>query len=249
MYTYRINKSVITIFTVVLFSIFILAGCGKKEEATKNESAGNKTEQKTETSNENITENTPIHYVWESAGDVTGTYDVYSKGKLMKINMDVTTHGQKSVSDMYSDGNLIYMITDVSGKKVGMKMDPKKFQKDSESKKEFNPMNFREGCKDCEKIGEEDVIGKHCLIYQDKNGVKYSVYKESIPLKIISKNYTMTAKSLDLNAAFSNDIFTVPKDIEYMDMDKMLDMKDLKNSKDLKEEMKKMEDVMKNYKK
>lgn len=246
---YKISTSLLSILTVVLFSLFILAGCGKKGDTTKNETAGDKTDKKTESSSENITENTPIHYVWEATGDVTGTYDVYSKNKQLKVTMDITTHGQKANTEMYSDGNLIYMITDVAGKKVGMKMDPKKFAKDSEQKKEFNPMNFREGCKDCEKIGEEDVIGKHCIIYQDKNGVKYSVWKETIPLKVVMKNTTMTAKSLELDAKFSNDIFTVPKDIEYMDMDKLLDMKDMKNGKDLQEEMKKLEDIEKNYKK
>lgn len=236
------------IITILVISAFLISGCGKKGDTTKTESEGNKTEQKSGT-DENITENTPIHYVWESTGDVVGTYDTYSKGKQMKITMDVTVHGQKTLTEMYSDGNMIYMITDVNGKKVGMKMDPKKFQQENEQKKEFNPLNFKEGCKDCEKIGEEDVIGKHTVIYQDKNGIKYSLYKDKIPLKIVSKNTTMTAKSLDLDAKFSNDIFTTPKDIEYLDMDKMLDLKDMKNSKDLKEEMKKMEEIEKNFKK
>ncbi|RPI17319.1 MAG: hypothetical protein EHM58_09625 [Ignavibacteriae bacterium] len=243
------NKSFFfNLFTIVLISVFLVSGCGKKDEANK-DAAGDKSEKKTEISSETITENTPVHYVMDATGDIQGTYDIYSKGKNLKVNMDVTTHGQKTMSDLYSDGQMIYLVTSIAEKKVGMKMDPKSFKEENEGKKEFNPLNFREGCKDCEKIGEEEVNGKKCIIYKDKNGTKYSVYNEQIPLKIVMEKSTMTVKSLDVNAKFSDDVFTVPKDIEFLDMDKLFDMKDMKDSKGLKEEMKKMEDVMKNYKK
>ena len=193
-----------------------------------------------------ISENTPIHYVMEATGDIQGTYDIYAKGKNVKLTMDATMQGHKTNTEMYSDGNMMYMITEIAGNKTGMKMDPKKFKEQNEEKKEFNPMNFREGCKDCEKIGTEEIIGKPCIIYQDKHGIKYSVYNEQMPLKVVMPKVTMTAKSLEINASFSDDVFTVPKDINYIEMDKMMDMKDPKNMKD---KLKEMEDVMKNYKK
>jgi hypothetical protein len=185
----------------------------------------------------------------EATGDITGTYDIYSKGKNVKVSMDATMQGHKTNTEMYSDGNMMYIITEIAGNKTGMKMDPKKFKEQNEHKKEFNPMNFREGCKDCEKIGTEEIIGKSCVIYQDKNGIKYSVYNEQMPLKIVMPKTTMTAKSLDINASFFDDVFTVPKDVHYLDMEKMMDLKDMKNPKDMKDKLKEMEDVMKNYKK
>lgn len=237
------------LFTLLIISAFILSGCGKKEDTSTKESAGDKTEQKIDSKSETITENTPVHYVMEVTGDIKGTYDIYTKGKNLKVNMDAMTQGQKTVSDLYSDGQMIYMVTKFNEKTIGFKIDPKKFKEENEQKKEFNPLKFREGCKDCEKVGEEEVNGKKCIIYQDKNGIKYSVYNEQIPLKIVMPKTTMVVKSLDIDAKFSDDIFTVPKDIEYVDMGSMLDMKDMKNSKDMKEKLKEMEDVMKNYKK
>jgi hypothetical protein len=235
-----------SILIIILVAAFAIAGCGKKEASLKNETAGDKKEQKDEKKTENITESTPIHYVMEASGEIQGTYDIYAKGKNVKVTMDATMQGHKTSTEMYSDGNMMYMITEIAGTKTGMKMDPKKFKEQNEEKKEFNPMNFREGCKECEKIGTEEIIGKPCIIYQDKHGIKYSVYNEQMPLKVVMPKVTMTAKSLEINASFSDDVFTVPKDINYIEMDKMMDTKDPKNMKD---KLKEMEDVMKNYKK
>jgi hypothetical protein len=133
---------------------------------------------------------------------------------------------------------------------MGMKIDPKEWAQENKDKKDFNPMSFKEGCKDCEKIGEEEIIGKKCIIYQDKNGIKYSVYQEKIPLKIVMPKVTMQAKSLDVDVKISDDMFNPPNDVEFIEMDKMMEgFKDMKNMNKMKENLKEMEDAMENYKK
>jgi len=241
----KLSTLSLNLFTVLLLISIIFMGCGKKESTEQ--SAGDKKEQSPTTKSENITENTAVHYILQATGDMVGKWDIYSKGKKAKVNLDLTVAGLTTHSEMYSDGSMMYMISDAAGKKTGFKMDVAKFTEENSKKGEFNPMNFKDGCKDCEKIGSEDVIGRPCTIYQDKKGIKYSVYEDKYPLKIVMPKTTITAKSLDINVDVSDDMFIPPKDINYVEMDKM--MEGLKNPKDMKDKLKDMEEQLKNLKK
>jgi hypothetical protein len=238
----------LNLLLALLFSLFMISGCGKKETTEK--SAGEEQQQSTETKSENITENTPLHYKLEAQGEISGTWDIYAKGKQARVNVDMTVAGQKTTSTMYTDGSMMYIITDFAGKKTGMKMDMSKFSEENAKKGEFNPINFKEGCKDCEKIGTDEVIGRKCDVYQDKQGTKYSVYEDKYPLKIVMPKTTIIAKSLDIDVKVSDDMFIPPKDVNYVEMDKMMEgIKGGKDLQDMKDKMKDMKDAMKNYKK
>jgi hypothetical protein len=239
------------LFLFMLLTSFVLTSCGKKEESSGSNDTGKKDESANET--EKISETTPIHYEMEATGDMKGTWEVWAEGKKAYVKMNYEVGGQKLNSEMWMDNDMIYTVTDMGGKKMGMKMNPKEWAKNNEKKKDFNPMSFKDGCKDCEKIGEEEVIGKKCEIFQDKNGIKYSVYEGKIPLKIVMPHTTLQAKKLDVGVKIEDSMFSPPKDVEYIEMDKMMEgLKDMKNPKNLekmKENLKDMENAVKNYKK
>jgi hypothetical protein len=234
------------LFLLFVLISFVTLGCGKKDDTTTKTDD----EKKEESKIENITEGTPIHYEMEATGQMQGTWDVYAKGKKAYVKASYKAAGQDMKSEMWMSEDAMYILSDIGGKKMGMKMDPKKFMQESEQKKDFNALTFKDGCKDCEKIGEEEVIGKKCSIYRDKNGIKYSIYKDKIPLKIVMEKTTMQAKKLEIDANLSDDMFSPPKDVEFMEMDKMMEgFKDMKDMKDMKEKMKDVEDMMKKYNK
>jgi hypothetical protein len=233
------------LFLTLMLSAFIMVSCGKKDESIKDDS-----EKKEDSNIENITESTPVHYEMEATGEMKGNWDVWAKGKKAYVKMNYEVGGQSMKSEMWMVDEMMYTVTDLAGKKMGMKMNPKEWAQENEKKKDFNPMSFKDGCKDCEKIGEEEVIGKKCDIYQDKNGIKYSVYEGKVPLKIVMPRMTLQAKKLEVDVKMDDSMFDPPKDVEYMEMDKMMEgVKDLKDSKKMKESLKEMEDMMKKYKK
>jgi hypothetical protein len=244
------NKSMsfIKLFLILMLTSFVFTGCGKKDETT-GEKVGDKKEESSDSKIE-ITEGTTIHYVMEATGEMKGEWEVWAKGKKAYVRMNYEAAGQKMNSEMWMNEDAMYTLTDVAGKKMGMKMDPKKWAEENKDKKDFNPMSFKDGCKDCEKIGEEEVIGKQCVIYKDKHGIKYSVYQEKVPLKIVMEKVTMQAKSLETDVKISDDMFNPPKNVEFIEMDKMMEgFKDMKDMKKMKENVKELEDAMKNYKK
>ena len=129
----------------------------------------------------------------------------------------------------------------------------------SKSKKEdeFDALTFKEQLKNMDKIGQEEILGKMCDIYKAKDeSYQISIYKDMVPLKFSGKDgkMVMVAKKFETDADFSDDIFTPPSDVSYMDAGNMMkDMKDMKNMKNkvkgLEEKTKEMEDMMKKYKK
>ena len=249
--TKKISLIGFKLLLLIVITSFVLTSCGKKEES----SGSNETEQKEESSGETgkITEGTPVHYQMEATGEMKGTWEVWAEGKKAYVKMNYEAAGQKMSSEMWMNNDMIYTVTDMGGKKMGMKMNPKEWAKNNEKKQDFNPMSFKDGCKDCKKIGEEEIIGKKCEIFQDTNGIKYSVYDGKIPLKIVMPKTTLQATKLEIDPKIEESMFEPPKDVEFIEMDKMMeglkDMKNPKNMQKMKENLKDMENAVKNYKK
>lgn len=239
------------ILLLMVLTSFLFTSCGKKEESSGSSETQKKEESSGET--EKITEGTPVHYEMQATGDMKGTWEVWAEGKKAYVKMNYEAAGQKLNSEMWMNNDMIYTLTDMGGKKMGMKMNPKEWATNNEKKKDFNPMSFKDGCKDCEKIGEEEVIGKKCEIYQDKNGIKYSVYEGKIPLKIVMPKTTLQATKLEVNPKINENMFEPPKDVKFIEMDKMMEglkgMKNPKNLEKMKEGLKDMEKGLENYKK
>ncbi len=213
-------KKIFFLVFVVLVAI-LLNGCGKKEDA--GDKKDGKTEQKTEQKKDiSFSENSSYHLKYEAKSEkLKGTMDFYFKDKNAKIVVNFNEGDKKIGSSMFFENKILYMITEVEGKKIGMKMDV------SESKEANTEIvNVKDKLKDYEKIGTDEVIGYKCNVYKTKEGTKLSVYKDAFALRIVDKKgdeFVATLLEQDINIA--DDFFTPPKDMEYMDfsnLDKLI---------------------------
>ncbi len=232
----------------LLFCVsFIIAGCGGKKDSTK-------TDSKTESTDvSDIKQGQTFEVTFDIKGNVTGTMDAIYADKKARIKSNMNVHGQNMTSTSYMDGQMVYIVSEIGGMKTGMKMDSKKYA-ESTGKKEgqYDVTSFKDHLKDYDKVGTEEILGRKCDIYQSKDGkFKISVYKETIPLKFDFGTMSFVATKLDTDVKVSDDTFTPPKDVTYMEMDDMMKdvgkMKD--NMKNLQEKTKEMEDAMKKYNK
>lgn len=192
--------SITTLLAIFVLSFAFITGCGKKG------------------ANVELTENTPVHIKYDVAGKEPGTLDVIYKGKNAKMNITMTKDGQSMNMGMILKDKTMYTIMEQEGKKMGFKSDVT----NDESMKDFYAlMDAKDKIKEMEKTGSEDVMGYKCDIYKDKKGDLLSVYKEKVPLKIVSKDVSMTATVFEPDFKIADDIFEPPKDIEFMDMNNM----------------------------
>ncbi|MFA5405154.1 MAG: DUF4412 domain-containing protein [Ignavibacteria bacterium] len=201
----------------ILCVALLLNGCGKKD-GTSDKKEG-KTEQKKDIS---FSEGSSYHLKYESkSGKEKGTMDFYFKNKNAKIDMNFIEGDKKNNALMYFADKVVYMITEMEGKKVGMKMDI------SESKEaDMDIVNVKEKLKDYEKIGSDEVLGYNCDVYKTKEGTKLSIYKEVFALKIVdNKNNEYVATAFEQDVKLADDFFAPPKDVEYMDFSKLGNMK------------------------
>lgn len=209
-------------FLAFIISVAVLLnGCGKKDDTgdKKNEKTEQKTEQKKDIS---FSENSSYHLKYEAKSEkLKGTMDFYFKDKNAKIDVNFNEGDKKIGSSMFFENKILYMITEVEGKKIGMKMDV------SESKEANTEIvNVKDKLKDYEKIGTDEVIGYKCDVYKTKEGTKLSVYKDAFALRIVDKKGDeFVATLLEQDIKIADDFFTPPKDIEYMDfsnLDKLI---------------------------
>lgn len=254
-------KKLKVLFKFSLFLVLIAAsftgfdGCGKKDgtNTSDKEKSGDK---KTESSDK-VSTDSPIHVKFDISGTMTGTVDAYYHNKKSKSSSNMSIAGQKMSATAYFDGgDYVYIISEAAGMKTGLKY--KKDEYDKQKKEgEFDAVTFKDQLKNMDKIGTEVILDKECEIYKSKDG-KYqiSIYKEMVPLKFSSGEgkMVMVAKEFETDAKYSDDIFTPPADVKYMDATDMFNgLKDSKNMKDkmknLDDKTKEMEDIMKKYSK
>jgi hypothetical protein len=242
------TKKLISLF--IILSLFVI-GCGKKESTSTDKKEEQKTESKDGDLKDMITKETPFSVSFDITGQMNGQMTAIYKGKKAKVDYTMEMGNQKMVSNMYMDGEYVYMVSDIAGMKTGMKMNAakwkEKFGKDS---KEIDITSFRDQLSKYEKVGTEEVLGKKCDIYKMSEGHTISVYKETIPLKMVMGKTTMIATKYDIDIKVSDDIFTPPSDIKYVEMDDMKkNVEDLKNNKDINKKLQDVEEMMKKYKK
>ena len=195
------------LFLIAILSFAFIQGCGKKDTTTTTDDkkSDNKTESKDITSLDK-----PMYVEFQLTGEINGTMKAYYKTKKLRSESTMKIAGNDATSTMYYDGTTIYTITEVAGMKTGMKMDASKYyDPKNKDNKAFDITSFKERMKDYTKVGEEDVAGKHCDIYQknDDPNLKMSVYKDLIPLKIVREKMTMVATKLDMDINVSDDMF------------------------------------------
>jgi hypothetical protein len=201
-------------FIALILSVAILVnGCGKKKESADSKEV--KTEQKKDIS---YSEGATYHIKYESKSpDEKGFMDFYFKDKSAKIIVNMTVGEKKNNASMYYADKIVYMITEIEGKKMGMKMNVSD-NKDAE----IDVVNIKDKLKDYEKTGTDEVLGYKCDVYKTKDGSLISIYKEAFGLKIIDKNKKeVVATVFEQDVKLADDFFTPPKDVEYMDLDNL----------------------------
>jgi len=198
-------KRISTFLLILLFGLMFISGCSKKQSGKDVE----------------VSENTPVHIKYDLSGKESGTLDMTLKGKSVKMQISSTMEGQTMTLNMFIKESMLYYIIDAGGIKMAMKSD---ISKDTTFKQFDELVNVKEKLKEMEKTGSEEVLGYKCDIYKNKNDEKFSIYKEKYPLKVVSKEGTMTATAFDPDVKVTDDTFEPPKDVEYKDMKDMQDM-------------------------
>jgi len=137
------------ILLILVFSVSILlTSCGKKETAGTD--SKDKTEKKTEDKKDiAFSDNSAYHIKYEASGEKEkGTLDIFFKGKSVKMDINLDEGGKKSLSNMYFADKIVYIVADVAGNKVGMKMDVSQ-EMDKDPSRDL--VNLKDKLKDYEK--------------------------------------------------------------------------------------------------
>jgi len=201
-----------------LLAFVLIWGCGKKEEGKSDVS---------DKKDVKITETTPLHIKYEMKGKETGSIDMFIKGKQMKMEIKSKENGKDVSALIYFKDNVIYMITEEGGKKVGIKMSGEEIEE--EMKDFMNLAKAKEKIKDYQKEGTEEILGYKCDIYK-KGEETISIYQDLIALKFTKGEEIMIATAFEPDVKISDSDLEPPKDIEYLDMNEMM-----KNMDKLKE--------------
>jgi hypothetical protein len=198
-------------FVLFIFSVIIIAGCGKKTDEQKSDA-----EKKDE-----VTAASVFHIKYNIKGESNMTLDMYVKDKNFKMDMKGNDEsGKKMDALMYLKDNYIYVIGEEGGKKMGMKM--KMDAADNEFKDITKLTEIKDEISKAKKEGTEKILGYECDIYKDGEKTMW-VYKDMFFLKMVDGKTTMEAVEFNPNAKISDADFEIPKDVEIQDMEQMLE--------------------------
>lgn len=209
------------LFLIVFCALFSITSCKKKSGSSETDSkqtSENKSETKKETTNTN---STPYHIKYETkSNNESGNMKMWVKGKKFKINIDAEVNGKKNTANMYVPDKKAYMITDDAGEKMNMVMD---VDEELENTINYEIASISERIKDFQKVGNEDVLGYKCDVYQSKFGDKFSIYKDNYVLKITDKNNkTTTATVFEPDVKLEDNMFNPPEGLKWMTMEEMM---------------------------
>lgn len=202
---------------IVMLSALFFFSCGKKNENVKTE---DKSTTEKSTSTDEISPSSSFMVTFDITGKVTGKTKNYYDNKKMRVDNEMSMGGQKMSSQVISDGEWVYIISEYGGKKMGMKMNVKYYTEDQQKKGEFDISSFRDKLKTYQKTGTEEILGKQCDIYKVNDKTTISVYKDMIPLKVVATggDMTMVATSYEINPKVPDDFFTPPSGVEYKEL-------------------------------
>lgn len=204
------RKLTFTLLSLLLV-IGLITGCGKKEQGKSDVS---------DKKDVKITETTPIHLKYEMKGTKeTGTMDMLIKGKQLKMEFKGKENDKDVSLVMYMKDNVLYMITEEGGNKVGMKMSGSEIEEGM--KDLMSVAKAKEMVKDFKKEGTEEILGYKCDVYTKENE-KICLYQDLIALKYAKGDETLVATAFEPDAKISDSDLEPPKDIEYQDLNEMM---------------------------
>jgi len=230
---------------LLMFCVAYLTSCGKKNS----EQPGGRTETGDVS---DINPERPFRVIFDVKGGMTGTVDAVYSAEKSRIMSVMNMNGQSVKSTAFTDGQMVYVVSEIGGMKTGMKMNAKKYSEQSGKEGRWDISSFKDHLKEYQKVGTEEILGKRCDIYQSKDGkFKMSVYKEILPMRFDFGTMQFVATKIEPDIKVDADTFTPPNDVTYIEMDEMLkDTERLKGGmKDLQEKTKELEDALKKYNK
>ena len=233
-----------SIFLVLLCtSLLTLSSCGKKDTTSSGDKESTENSKSEDEGNDGSssgdidmsTGKFMIEYAMEGP-KMSGTMTLYRMGENFKTIMEGNfggMEGGESVA-LYKDP-YVYSVTNIGGKKTGIKMKVDEYKKDE---KNFDMKDIEEQLDKYKKIGTEEILGKECEIYDMGNGSTISVYDKKAVLRMKSKEMTITATKMNDGSGISASDFDVPTDVEFIDMEDMMkgmiNLKSLEKLKDMK---------------
>jgi len=203
---------------VFLLSVILIAGCGKKSEDGTTDADENKKDDKKGIG--------VFQIKYDIKGETNMTLDMFAKEKDFKIKMTgVEENGKNIDALMFIKEGYMYMVAEEGGKKMGLKF--KVDDKENEFKDIADLTNVKNKLKDAKKEGTEKVLDYECDIYKEGKNTMW-VYKDMFILKMTDGKTTMEAKEFNPEATTDAAEFELPKDVEFQDMEKLMEgMKNL----------------------
>ena len=204
------------VLLIILISMVLLNGCGKKQESAGNDSRTDESVKKEQSKDVAVNENTSYHVTYKMDKEGSGmTMDLYRKGNKAKSEITSKAGNDEMKASAYYADKVVYTISEIMGQRIGFKMDLNEMK--GKDDKNFGKEMFdaKDHLKDYEKTGKGDVLGYSCDIYKDKEGNQYYFYKDVVMLKVITQHGSMEATKFEPDVKLEDKFFDPPKDVDY----------------------------------
>ncbi|HQY51566.1 MAG TPA: hypothetical protein PK294_09665 [Ignavibacteria bacterium] len=153
---------------------------------------------------------------YQLQGALNGEMTMYRSGKKLKQEMNTDIMGMKSISQVYIIDNFVFTVTEVNGKKMGVKTNIKDYNKKKQTAETItDPKEFENYLADKKVTGSENILGKNCDIYDMGNGTEMSIHNKMYVMRIKSPEFMAVATKFDNSPSFSDDIFEIPEDVNF----------------------------------
>lgn len=210
--------------------LVFLISCGEKKEVNQTETATPKSKAEQVVTGKDLGDNTSITY--SLSGALNGKMTINRNGKDLKQIVDSEVMGIQSKNITYIKENTVYSITEVAGKKLGIKTDLSKYNSMKQTGETIaDPDEFRKFLEGKSVKGTEDILGYKCNIYDMGNNVSLSVADGKYLLRIKAPDFLAIATAIQPLDADNTSEFAVPADIEFKSVTPDNDLKDALESK------------------
>lgn len=212
-------KKLLVLLFIAMYTVY---GCGKKQDnsTTGDDKSKEKTETVSKAKEIEISDAKSYHIVYEMKSKETSkdkmSMEVFVKGKKYRSEVSFEEKGVSMKGTGYYKDNMVYSVMNILGKKMGFKMKANEVKDDGQGKSyDAFIMKAKDYLKDCEKVGTEEIIGYLCNVYKDKDGNKYSLYKDYLMMKFEGKGATITATNVEIDNEKDDNFFEPPTDVDY----------------------------------
>lgn len=225
----------LSLFAALFGMFFMLQSCGDttsdSSENTADETQASSTEV---TDNEEVAENSgTAKYKFKSA---IVTYEMSAMGQKMSTTIYIGNYGKKiaTITEMVGMkvrnlqiGNTSYVLNMAS--KTGEKFTDSD-EDDGDNLDELD-MSFYEASDEelaaqgVKKLGQEEVLGHNCTIYEiqsEGESVKTWIW-DGLMLKTESKEHSLVATKLEIDADIDSEMFEVPSDFKITDASEFME--------------------------